>query len=118
MRHRSNTKALNRPAAHRQLMVRNLLTSLFLHKSLRTTDARAKVLVSQAEKLINNVREKDEVSAIRYLNSIFTQDAASRSALELSKKESLPKTGIVRSARVGYRAGDGALLMQVEIIQS
>ncbi|MDR2640076.1 MAG: bL17 family ribosomal protein [Candidatus Peribacteria bacterium] len=63
-------------------MERNLLTSFFLHKSVKTTDKRAKLIVPMVDKLINVVNTKDEMNAIRYvMKYLYTKEAS----LELFK---------------------------------
>lgn len=44
---------------HRKAMLRNLLTSFFMHKSIKTTEKRAQALVPLIDKLINVVNTKD-----------------------------------------------------------
>jgi len=44
MRHRKTGRKFGRSATHRKAMFRNMVTSLFEHGSIRTTDARAKEL--------------------------------------------------------------------------
>ena len=52
MRHRKATLKLNRTASHRTAMLRNLVTSLFEHEQIVTTEAKAKALRPFAERLI------------------------------------------------------------------
>lgn len=107
---------MNRPADQRKALKRNLLTSLFLYGKVETTDAKAKALSEEAEKLITRVKkQKEEFNAIRELNRVLFTETASRKALEFIK--STPKTsGNVRRVKVGFRSGDGALLVHVELI--
>ena len=58
MRHRvrKNLKFNNKSFAHRDAMERNLLTSFFLHKSIMTTEKKAKLIVPMIDKLINVVK--------------------------------------------------------------
>ncbi len=116
MRHRVSKPKLNRPGDHRRAMLRNLMTSLFLHEKVQTTDARARVLSSLAEKLITRVKaQKEEFNAIRELNRVLTNPGAAHSALEFSKK--LKRTsGFTRMTKIRQRVGDGALIVQVDLI--
>jgi len=115
MRHRNSKAILNRPADHREAMVRNLLTSLFLHGKVKTTDARAKALASAAEKLITKVRGKDDMNAIREAMRVLTTKEASQKLIKYAS-EAKVTSGYTRNTRVGYRAGDNALLVMVELI--
>lgn len=52
MRHRIAGRRLGRSSGHRKALYRNLITELFRHERLRTTDAKARAIRSRAEKLI------------------------------------------------------------------
>ena len=107
---------MNRPADQRKALIRNLLTSIFLYGKVKTTEAKAKALSSEVEKLITRVkRQKEEFNAIRELNRVLFTETASRKALEYIKNT--PKTsGYSRRVKIGFRDGDGALLIHVELI--
>lgn len=117
MRHRNTKKALNRPADQRRAMVRNLLTSLFEYGAVKTTEPRAKVLKAEAEKLISKVRSKETYNAIRDLNQVLFVRSSSEKALSYVQKVKRT-SGMVRTTKVGHRAGDNALLVQVELLDN
>lgn len=115
MRHRNKKATLNKPADQRKAMVRNLLTSLFLTGSVKTTDAKAKALSSEAEKLITLIKGKDDMNAIRELKKVIFTEGSSIKALAYVQKTT-KTSGFTRITKLGYRAGDSALLMQVDLI--
>lgn len=115
MRHRNKKAILNKPADQRKAMVRNLITSLFLTGVVKTTNARAKALSSEAEKLITRIKEKDSMNAIRELKKVVFTEDASRKALDYVQKTK-KNSGFTRITKIGHRAGDNSLLMQVELI--
>lgn len=116
MRHRVKKVTLNKPADQRLAMVRNLVTSLFLYGKVQTTDARAKALSSEAEKLITRVKsQKDEFNGIRELMRMLTTEESSRKALEYIKGTE-KTSGFTRKTKIRFRKGDGALIMQVDLI--
>ncbi len=55
MRHNKAGRKLGRNASHRKAMYRNMVTSLFEHGKIQTTDAKAKELRKIADKLILEV---------------------------------------------------------------
>jgi large subunit ribosomal protein L17 len=61
---------LGRTSAHRQALLRNLVTSLFLHESISTTYPKAKEAQRLAEKLVTMGKKNTEASKRRAL-SIF-----------------------------------------------
>lgn len=56
MRHRNSGKKLGRTASHKEAMLRNMASSLFEHKKIKTTEAKAKELRPYAEKLITRAK--------------------------------------------------------------
>ncbi len=52
MRHLKRGRKLNRTPSHRRAMLRNLITSLFVHGRVTTTPAKAKAARPLAEKLV------------------------------------------------------------------
>jgi large subunit ribosomal protein L17 len=58
-------------------MERNLLTNLFLHKSIKTTLKKAHAIVPMVDKLVNVVNEKEEMNAIRYvMEYLYTKESS------------------------------------------
>lgn len=119
MRHRNKKAILNRPADQRKALMRNLVTSLFLSGSIKTTEAKAKALVSEAERLISNAKrklqDKDTMNAIRvFTDSLFSEEA-SKNAMAYAEKTT-KQSGFTRLTRIKYREGDNALLVQVDLI--
>ncbi len=115
MRHRNKKAILNRPADQRKALIRNLVTSLFLHGKVKTTEAKAKALMSEAEKLITKVKGKDDMNAIRESMRIVTTEESSRNLIKFVK-ETKKTSGYTRNTKIGYRAGDNALMVLVELI--
>ena len=52
MRHRKAGRKLGRSNGHRRALYRNLITELFRHERIKTTEAKAKAIRPKAEKLI------------------------------------------------------------------
>ncbi|PID70563.1 50S ribosomal protein L17 [bacterium DOLZORAL124_38_8] len=119
MRHRNKKRILNRPADQRKALMRSLVTALFENGSIRTTEAKAKALVSAAEKLITKVKGKvnkdEQFNAIRDSKQVVFTETASRNLLDYVGKTK-KQSGFTRLTRIKYRAGDNALLVQVDLI--
>jgi len=117
MRHRNTKAILNRPADQRKALVRNLLTNLFEHGTMKTTEAKAKEAAREAEKLITLIKGRDEAhNAIRDLKKVIFTEKASKNAMEYAGKTK-KTSGFTRCTKLGFRAGDNAVLVQVELIQ-
>ena len=63
---------LNRSSAHRQSLLRNLVTSLITHESIRTTWHKAKEAQRLAEKLITLGKRNSNASRTRAQQILFT----------------------------------------------
>lgn len=118
MRHRVKKATLNKPADVRKAMMRNLLTSLFEHGHVQTTDAKARALSAAAEKLVTLVkRQKEDFNAIRELKRVIFTESSSRKALTYMKATT-KTSGFVRETKIRMRPGDGALIVQVSLISN
>lgn len=120
MRHRikQNRKFNNKDYSHVNAMERNLLTSFFLHKSIKTTNKRARLIVPKIDKLINVVNEKDEMNAIRYsMKYLYTKEASLELFKNVAPKYKWNKTsGFTRIIAIKYRDGDSAKLVKLELV--
>jgi large subunit ribosomal protein L17 len=117
MRHRNKVNRLRRDREHRGALVRNLLTSLFLYDKIKTTDAKARVLSQEVEKLFTLLKRHDQMNQIRFLKSVLFSEIASKKVIDLL----LPKyagvsSGYTRLTKIGFRKGDNATVIQVELI--
>jgi large subunit ribosomal protein L17 len=56
MRHRIAGYRLSRDSGHRRALIRNLITDLFRHERIETTEAKAKAVRGEAEKLITRAK--------------------------------------------------------------
>lgn len=119
MRHRNAKATLNRPADQRRAMVRNLMTSLFAEGALTTTGARANTLAAEGEKMVTllkrSLEKKEEFNAIRDAKKVLFTEEAQRAAVDYAKKTD-KTSGFTRITKIGYRDGDGALQVQIELI--
>lgn len=120
MRHRvrKNLKFNNKSFSHRDLMQRNLLTSFFMHKSIKTTVKKAKLIVPMVDKLINVVNTKDEMNAIRYvMKYLFTKEASLELFKNIAPKYKGNKTsGFTRATAISERDGDNAKIVKLELV--
>mgnify|MGYP001263405287 CR=1 FL=1 len=64
MRHRVAGKRLNRDTNHRKMLRRNLITQLFRHERIKTTQAKAQAIRAQAEKMITLARNRGDAERL------------------------------------------------------
>ena len=116
MRHKVAGRKLSRKKAPRELMLRNLVTSLVLYENIKTTEAKAKEARTLAEKLVTKAKKKD-LAAIKYLNKYLLDVNAIKKINEVLVPRYEKRTsGYTRILRLTRRAGDGAKMVQLEFI--
>ena len=119
MRHRiKKTAKLGRKPDHRQLLLRNLATSLILKGKIQTTAAKAKAVQAYLDRLIANIQlQKNEREIVRQLKSKLLDKQAQKKVLaELKQKYAERKSGFTRITALGIRPGDGATKVQIELV--
>ena len=118
MRHQKKNHGLGgRPRDARRLLLGNLATSLIIHEKIQTTQAKAKAVQPLVDELIHTAKSKEKRTAIRKLNSVLHNELSSRKVMEeLIKRYAERKTGFTRITPIKFRAGDAALLVQIELV--
>ncbi len=117
MRHQVQKNRLARSAGPRRLLVGNLATSLILHGKIQTTKARAKAVQPVVEKLIITAKTKDKRLAIREVAKVLQNEQSSKILFDdLVKKYQDRPTGFTRISELGFRAGDAAPFVQIELL--
>ncbi|MBQ7263888.1 MAG: 50S ribosomal protein L17 [Synergistaceae bacterium] len=117
MRHRVDHRTLGRYGSHRMAMLSNMAASLFLNGQVKTTVTRAKELRRVAEKLITRARG-GSVQDIRLVFSRMPhKEAAKKLFAEVAPRyASFDKGGYTRIVKLGTRAGDGAEMAVIQLI--
>lgn len=116
MRHLNKNNHLGRTAPHRKAMLSNMATSLIMHKRVSTTLAKAKVLRTYVEPLIN--RAKEDTTHSRRIVFSYLQDKAAVTELfrEISLKIVGRPGGYTRILKTGFRLGDNAETCIIELV--
>ena len=116
MNHRKTGRKLGRTSSHRKALFRNMVTSLFEHEQIRTTDAKAKELRGVAERMIT-LGKKGTLHARRQaLEIIRSKDVTSKVFDELAERYRERPGGYTRVIKVGQRAGDAAPMSIIELV--
>ena len=118
MRHRKAGLKLNRTSSHRAAMFRNMVTSLFKHDRIRTTDAKAKELRRWSDHLITLAKRGDLHARRQALAIIREKDVVHKLFDEAQKRYGAIKGGYTRVLKLGRRAGDAAQLSLVELAET
>lgn len=116
MRHKNKVKTLDRTKEARELMLRNLASSIIIYEKVKTSKAKAKVVKPLVEKIIT-IAKKGDLASRRNLLKIILQPKAVNKAMEvLADKYKDRPGGYCRVIRIGNRQGDGAEMVQIELV--
>lgn len=116
MRHRVAGRRLNRDSSHRQALFRNLVTELFRYERIETTEAKAKAIRGEAEKLIT-LAKRGDVHARRLAARRITDPKITKRLFEtLGPRYKERPGGYTRLFKVGPRLGDGAPIVIMELV--
>ncbi|EIM64337.1 50S ribosomal protein L17 [Desulfobacter postgatei] len=116
MKHRKSVLKLNRTSAHRKAMFRNMVTSLFKHSSIKTTEAKAKGLRKIADKMITLAKRGDLHARRQAMAVIREKDVVHALFEEVAEKFNSRQGGYTRITKLGPRKGDVAPMVQIELI--
>jgi large subunit ribosomal protein L17 len=118
MRHRVSFRKLSRTHEHRRALLRNLVTSLFLHERIETTVAKAKEARRVAERMITFAKRGD-ISARRHVDSYVFDPAATRKLFDtIAPWYAERQGGYTRIIRIGRRLGDAGEMAIFELVKT
>jgi large subunit ribosomal protein L17 len=118
MRHKVAGFKLKRPAASRNALLRNLMTSVIEHERIVTTVPKAKAVRPLVDKMIT-LAKKDTLHARRQAASELRTPAAVQKLFDkLGTRFGQRNGGYTRITRLGPREGDGAEQAILELVGS
>ena len=117
MRHKVSGRQLGRSTAHRRALYRNLVTDLFNYEKITTTEAKAKEVRSLAEKMITLGKEGKLHSRRKALAFILDEKIADKVFTVLAPRYAERPGGYTRITKLGPRLGDGAPVVQLELVE-
>lgn len=116
MRHRRAGGKLGRTTAHRDMMMRNLVTSLMLYEKIITTAAKAKELRSVADKMVTLGKRGDLAARRQAAETLMDEKALKKLFDTIGARYQERNGGYTRITKLDYRMGDGAPLAAVELV--
>lgn len=117
MKHRHKNRILGRTSEERRRLLQNLNSSLLEHRSVITTEARAKELRKYFEPLITEARGELTLHRRRRLLSKLPSKADLPRLLEVAKSQAGRPGGYVRITRLPVIRMDAASLVRVDIVE-
>jgi large subunit ribosomal protein L17 len=116
MRHQAHHGKLGVQPAHRRAMIRNMVTSLFKHERIKTTKTRAKEVRRYAEKMITTAKKETLAAKREVLGFVREREVVNKLFKTLIYRYAQRKGGYTRMLKLGFRAGDGADMVFLELV--
>jgi len=118
MRHGVAGRHLGRSKDQREALFRILLTELFRHERIRTTEAKAKAIQADADKIVTLCKRGD-LAARRRVSAILTDEEVAKKLFRdgaFAERYALRDGGYTRILRLGQRPGDAAEMVFLELV--
>ena len=117
MRHKRNRHKLSRDATHRKALMRNLSRQLFEHERIRTSQAKAKAVKPEVERMITIARRGD-LHSRRLLLARLGQDKfiVHKLVEEIGPRYGERPGGYTRIVKLGPRRSDSTEMVFLELV--
>ena len=115
MRHNQKKSGLRKSKSYTKAMLRNLITSLFEHETIKTTESRAKTIAPIVNHVITTVKNKEDRETIRFLGGYITKKDVSKKIILDIKPKIQNNSGFTKIHKLGNRIGDGAKFVQIQL---
>lgn len=102
--------------AHERKILANLASSLILHKSIKTTEHKAKRLQPYADRLVTFAKRGDLHARRRAIALIGNKEAVHILFTEIAPLVEDREGGYTRIIKLGNRKGDNAPIAQIELV--
>jgi large subunit ribosomal protein L17 len=117
MRHQKTRNKLSRSSSHRRALLANLVKEVLEHERIQTTEAKAKAVKPELEKLIT-LAKRGDLHARRQALSALGQDkfAVHRLFEEVAPRYSDRPGGYTRILKLGPRRSDSTEMVFLELV--
>jgi len=102
--------------AHERLLLGNLASQLFEHRSITTTEAKAKRVRPLAERLVTFAKRGDLHSRRRVMRTIGNKTVVHELFTEIAPLMADRPGGYTRITKTGFRKGDNAPMAVIELV--
>lgn len=122
MRHRVAGSKLSRTSDQRKALFRNLIRELYIHERITTTEAKARAVRADAEKLITKAKQGlaeggNRVFAQRQLVAYLNDQTVAKKVFdEIAPRYADRPGGYTRMLKIGKRLGDAADMAILELV--
>lgn len=120
MQHKNKTKEFHRTSNQRRALWRTMLGSLIMREKITTTEAKAKELKNQIDKIIRKAKKSQDagrkVAVIRDLKNDIPAMAVQKITSEFLDKFKNRNSGYTRVIKLAPRKSDGARMAVIEFV--
>lgn len=109
-------KKLSRDKNERAALFKNLMSSLILSERIETTQAKAKAIQPQVERLVTKAL-KGGNSSLKIIHASITQNAFNKLIKDIAPRFSKRQGGYTRIIRTGNRLGDESPTVILEWVE-
>ncbi len=110
-------RRLARSSGHREALYRGLVTDLLSYEKLTTTEAKAKQVRGLAESMITLGKKGGLPARRQALSFIYSEKVTDKVFAELATRFAERNGGYTRIVKLAPRLGDGAPLVQLELVK-
>jgi len=116
MKHRVAGRRLNRDQGARRALFRNLISDLIRHERIQTTEAKARAIRGDAEKIITLAKRGDLHSRRRAMRTVSNPELVKKLFDEIGPRYADRSGGYTRMIKLGPRQGDAAPMVVLELV--
>lgn len=109
-------RKLGRTSSARKALFRAMLTSLFRHERIETTEAKAKEIRGLADKMVTLAKRGDLHARRQVLAYLMDEDVVTKLFKDIAPKYAERNGGYTRIIKTGVRKGDAAPLAYIELV--
>lgn len=116
MRKRVFGRQLKRDINQRKLLFRSLMRALVLEERIKTTEAKAKSIKGEIEKMVTRAKNKGEEARV-ILKKSFSKEVVDKIINDIAPRFKERKGGYTRIVRLGTRKKDNAPIVLLEWVE-
>ena len=109
-------RKLGRDSSARKALLRGIVTSLFQHERIETTEAKAKELRKVADKMLTLAKRGDLHARRQVMAYMMDEDVVKKLFDEVAPKYKDRQGGYTRIIKAGVRQGDAAPIVIIELV--
>jgi len=109
-------RRLSRDKNERKALFKNLMSSLVLNESIKTTESKAKAIKGEVDKLVAKARKEEGLAKKLLEQSLFSK-AVKKMISDIAPRFNGRNGGYTRIVRLGKRFGDDAQVVLMEWVE-